>query len=433
MYNAGVSTEPVSDDSSNRARLGRGTSLALIAAAFVVRGGVLWWAADFSGRDADAYRQLAAELWDAGQYALDGRPTALRPPLYPLLLTPLNALGEWTNQGIGWLHLTLGVAAVVGTWCVARSMGLNRGAALAALTVALDPILLNQSRLVMSETAAACCASFGLWSLAEFWRRRTAPAALAGGVALGLACVCRPEFFPWMMLAAATVFIMSEGHMARHRAIKHAAIILFVAAIPVALWAARNVVALGRPILLTSHGGYTMYLANNDRLYDYWRKGDTRLPWDSAEFDREVAVEMRRRGESFVESDAWCYAAAWDTIRRRPGDFLHATWRRAARFWSPLPYPRSLEEPGGQRGMRYGIAVWYVGQYAAALLGMWKLGRRAISPPWVWGLLLVLCFAGIHSIYWSDMRMRSAVIPVLALWVGAAWETQSPPPRRVSA
>lgn len=418
LYNGGVSTEPVSDEPIRSA--GRGAWLALLAAALLVRGGVLWRGAEFSGRDADAYRQLAAELHATGQYALDGQPTALRPPLYPLLLAAAMGRNPQSDIPIAALHLALGAVTVLATWGAARRYGMGRGASVAAALVLVDPILVNQSRLVMSETAAACCAALCLWSLGAYFQRRSAAWAVASGASLGLAAVCRPEFFPFALLVAVTLFLNAAKHSERGLHVRHALALLLVAAAPVAAWTVRNVVALGRPVPLTTHGGYTLLLANNDFFYDYLRSDDTRLPWDSATFERQLAEQMSRQQTTFAEMDDECYRMAWATIRARPGDFALATWHRVARFWGVLPYPRSLEESGRERTVRHAIAAWYLAQYAAVLVGLWKLAGRALSLPWVWAILLILCFAGVHLLYWSDMRMRSAAAPALALLATAA-------------
>jgi hypothetical protein len=42
------------------------------------------------------------------------------------------------------------------------------------------------------------------------------------------------------------------------------------------------------------------------------------------------------------------------------------------------------------------------------------------SSPWFWGLLLAVCLTDVHTIYWTDMRMRAPLVPVVALAVAAA-------------
>ena len=127
-----------------------------------------------------------------GTFGSDQAPTAYRPPLYPLLLAGCVALGDHSRVAIGLLHVLLGVATV-GWCCWPTGPGLGGATAgvvqavpaslrLAALLVALDPILLTQSALVMTETLAAFLTTAGLAALA--WT--TAPAdGLSGDVGRG--------------------------------------------------------------------------------------------------------------------------------------------------------------------------------------------------------------------------------------------------------
>ena len=70
-----------------------------------------------SGRleDPDNYLRLARRLAEGRGFAWNGRPTAYRPPLYPLLLVPLVAAladGKPLGLGIAVLHAALGAATV---------------------------------------------------------------------------------------------------------------------------------------------------------------------------------------------------------------------------------------------------------------------------------------------------------------------------------
>ena len=83
-------------------------------------------------------------------------PTAYRAPLYPLVLTGCVAAGGFGRVAFEALHVLLGVATVGMMLVLGRWWGLGRrSAAVAAMLVALDPILLKSSTEAMSETLAA--------------------------------------------------------------------------------------------------------------------------------------------------------------------------------------------------------------------------------------------------------------------------------------
>ena len=192
--------------------------------------------------DPDAYRRIAENLLADGTFSMDEpderpepsssvrtpnpekapwkTPTAYRPPLYPVVLSNLAA-GDGMQISlakVAGLQLLLGVGTVWLTWATARRLQIGNcklqianvgdgGPAPAAgwshptimplvagVIVACDPILLNQSALVMTETLAAFLAILALWCLARFDGQRSwFNAGLAGG-AMGLAVLCRPTF-----------------------------------------------------------------------------------------------------------------------------------------------------------------------------------------------------------------------------------------------
>ena len=73
---------------------------------------------------------------------------------------------------------------------------------MAAALVAIDPLLLNQSALVMTETLATLLATASLFALSGWSRNPSFARAMVAGLVLGLACLCRPTFIPWLGLSA---------------------------------------------------------------------------------------------------------------------------------------------------------------------------------------------------------------------------------------
>ncbi|MFG0261902.1 MAG: hypothetical protein ACF788_05890, partial [Novipirellula sp. JB048] len=172
---------------------------------------------DQFAQDPDAYRVIAETLSETGTFGLPtasqtraasdrgapelgatmvARPTAFRPPLYPYLLSWLTPQGKLHPLLIGALHLGLGGLTVLCTVSIASRL-IDRGriggaSMLAAALVVLDPILLQQSTLVMTETIATASATLVIW----FWVcRMSGSATVAKGLILGgllaLTYLCR--------------------------------------------------------------------------------------------------------------------------------------------------------------------------------------------------------------------------------------------------
>jgi hypothetical protein len=102
------------------------------------------------------------------------------------------------------------------------------------------------------------------------------------------------------------------------------------------------------------------------------------------------------------------------------------------------------------RWLRYLVGLWYVIELPVALLGavaLWRgnYGKAPIqSMEWIsglrrrafpgraaalgrfgafWSLLLAASFTGVHIMYWTDMRMRTPMMPAIAIAAaaGMAW------------
>ncbi len=133
----------------------------------------------------------------------------------------------------------------------------------------------------------------------------------------------------------------------------------------------------------------------------------------------------------------------------------------------------TADETPLRRLSRYTVALWYIAELLLAALGIWQLSRNSYSaqrltksvpllgtssaernqPPqhclfqavahgggksilsmfawphrtidstpssaWRWGLLLIFCLLAGHVVYWTDMRMRAPIMPVVAILAAA--------------
>ena len=381
--------------------------------------------ADALVADPDGYQKIAENLRDFGTFGHGAVPTAYRPPLYPLLLLPCVTLQSWAPVAIGLVHLALGVGTVwltcrVGDLWVRKTLptttGLTRRSldwrpCLAALLVAVDPILLRQSCLVMTETLATFLAVAALATLAITANRRSPGLHLLAGAASGLAALCRPTFLPWT--AVVGVFLWVRWPSDRSRAATSLACFLGGAALVLLPWVVRNTIVFGRPIATTTHGGFTLLLANNPSFYEYLRSSPSDLPWNGDEVNRWWGDTPQGTAQSELGADRLAYRRAWGFIGQEPGMFALSCCARVGRLWSLVPYripPHegvTAEERPTSRLLRYGIGCWYLLELGLAVLGLVVVFPRTHHSNCVPGILLAACFTAVHALYWTDMRMRS--------------------------
>jgi hypothetical protein len=421
--------------------------IALLLFAAFVRGGVLLAWQDRLAADPDAYRQWARSVAMHGEYTADGY-FAYRPPLYPLLLVATGAFdADYPLLAARW-HLIFGVLTVWETARLGVKLRLGNGSLLGGALVAVDPILLNQSALIMTETLATLLAVAALDALAGAWERPSVSRGLWCGVVLALCCLCRPTFLPFAALATLALLALRQVNVdapafRRRLLVASSCAVMLVSVL--SFWAVRNYQVLGKPIVGTTHGGYTLYLGNN-RLYYASLRGDLQRLVNWPEYNArflqpEVDAVWRRSGvrrNQFpyglsvwiappgatpypeVAADDALYGAALDAIANDPGGFARACLYRLRRFWGLVPI-----EPTDRPELRYAIGAWYLMIFAFAVAGLWQLrrSRRLWQTPWLFGVLLSLTFMAVHTVYWTDMRMRAPITPViyLAAIVGTQW------------
>ncbi len=445
--------------------------LCLLAVAAVVRGG--WLAADYRSlrKDPDTYRQLAQQLvaegtfgyrmseeaprvpvvrgapvpapsvtdrpQESGRPAVVGfgevgrpapnrtghrishdtaarvRPTAYRPPLYPLVLAACGWVDDVGPASIAVLHAVAGIATVLLVYRVSQSWQFGRWGFWAAVLAACDPILLNQSSRVMTETLAALLAVLGLWGLTRLTAVPTTSRAMVAGVLVALAALCRPTFLVWGAAIALALLLVLQSPFRRRLWL--AGSFVFAGGVVTAPWAARNALVFDRPIVTTTHGGYTLWLGNNEEFYGFLRQAEWGEVWDSRHLDEQYLRARRELDDDELRADRWAYDQAVASIRRDPAGFVRASVFRIGSLWGLVPHQVESSESAAKRFARYAVGVWYVGVFALALVGAGLLGRRWCDPPWLWGLLLCLSFTVMHAVYWSNLRMRAPLMPVVCL------------------
>jgi hypothetical protein len=173
----------------------------------------------------------------------------------------------------------------------------------------------------------------------------------------------------------------------------------------------------------TTHGGYTLWLGNNPEFYRFLQQSRWGDVWDSRHLDQQYLQVRRQYGNDELLADRWAYDQAVATISHEPASFLRACIFRVGSLWGVVPHQVDAAESVAKRLARYAVGAWYAALLALAVVGAGILGRQLCYPPWLWGLLLCLTFTAMHTIYWSNLRMRAPLMPVicLAATVGVRW------------
>lgn len=407
--------------------------LGLIGLAVLLRWGVMLRAPERLVEDRDLYLGIAREMSAGHGFSTPGsdppQATAFRPPLYPILL--LVTGGETCCIGV--LHLLLAVVMVVATGLAAKRFAeidaSNSWAPrlMAAGIVAIDPLLVLYSGQPMTETLCSCLSAVLLWVMsanaAESVRFTSGYGWISRSILIGalwgLCLLARPTYAAAFALWLAGSVVIPGAYPRTWSDRLRTGLLTGVTALAVlSPWMIRNWRVLEQPIATTTHGGYTLWLANNPVYYSEVVEG-TDAAWGGDSLNRwqiETNQDMNKqqiRGE--VAQDRWQGDKARNFIRQNPGRFMRACLYRATRFWSIWP-----GRPG-ESGLPM-VVLWSIaGGYAA----LWFTGLVAITQAIQhrrWPMLLatgslILGFFVVHLVYWTDARMRAPIMPAIAVLV----------------
>ncbi|HOP76192.1 MAG TPA: phospholipid carrier-dependent glycosyltransferase [Thermogutta sp.] len=429
--------------------MGHGNVLVLLLLTAVFRAVVLLWPGAFT-TDPDSYQRVAQNLASRGIFALNGEPTAYRPPLYPVVLSGIMcAVGPYWRIGLGIIHWLFGIGTVLCVIYLVRRRSC-RVCALAVLFVIADPILLHHSRLIMTETQSVFLVAVTLALFHAGTSRAERIWWFFGGVFLGLCSLTRPTFLPWPILAVLLWLLGSvqlsrdtsdmtrpsvsdvdslppKAHGRRLAGVGRIGLAAIGFAVAIVPWGVRNWLILGRPIIGTTHGGYTFYLANNPWYYKYLRQPGVKPVWDATEFNAQwVKTLEAKQLHDELAADRLAYELAFETIRHQLTMFLRACYDRFCQLWRLIPNRLDQDEPLVLWGLRHGVGLFYLVEYVLVGLGIlgWLKRRDFQTPDRVLAVLvcaLVLTVVGIHLFYWTNMRMRAPLIPMLALLAGEGY------------
>lgn len=371
----------------------------------VVRGSTLEYL------DEREFSTLGHNLATTGSYTLDGvNPTAFRPPLWPFLLS----LGDLIGIGVVGSRI-LSVACLALTVIVVYRLGRRIGGVdaglVAALLVAVYPLMLYTSTTLYPEALALLVVSVGLWAVVE----------------AGLEPTRSGRIVTWSALAGASfgaLVLTSPGHIVvaapaaawllwRHRSrvgLASLAVLVVVAVAAPAAWGIRNHARLGSFVPFSTNGGQNLLLGNNPGA-----TGGSGVNVDLSEYDRVIDD----RGLDEVEADRYRRSTAVAWIADNPGRATTLYGQKLLNFFSF----RNELATGGQRSLAVDAisAVSYYG--LLALFALRLLAWRRIPLLRGEGLLSAtyVVYAVASAVFFTRIRFRMPVDQLLMIVVACGF------------
>jgi 4-amino-4-deoxy-L-arabinose transferase-like glycosyltransferase len=322
----------------------------------------------------------------------DAHPTALHPPLYPLLLGAGSWLGIDSYLGQRVIGCLVGAAAIGAVGLLGRRVGGERVGLIAAALAAVYPVLIGADGAVMSESLFGLLVVLALLAAYRLAERPSAGRAAVAGAAVGLAALTRAEALALLVLALAPAAAMGTRRLRAdagwvRTAALPVAVALLACVLVLAPWTVRNWSAFDRPILISNNSGTLISGANCDRTYRGYLIGS----WDiycvepgPASNEAVVAAHERRVGIDH----------ALDHADRLPV-VLGARLLRTFGLYQPVAEADLAEGRSYSVALAGTIAFWLL--LPIGLYGAWVLRRRGaplflLAAPF--GLAVIVSLVG---------------------------------------
>jgi len=374
----------------------------------------LWLGPELRYTDEVHYLELAEALAANGRYAVDGTPTAYRPPGYPFLLAVQHALG------IGVVGMRIANFLLLGLVILATGRLLALAASplagtLGAGVVAGFPVFFYTAGTLYPQTLGLALLAVALLVVVSALRRRELaswPASLAGA-ALGWAVLAIPAFLFTLGVTVAWIAVRS-GLPQRYR---KAVLVAAVAACVVLPWTLRNYLALDAFVPVSTNSGVNLLLGNSL---------ETR-PNSGVNVDISAA-ETAVRGMTEVERDDYFRYEALRFLREDPSRGLLLYVRKWLNHFNYRNELATEREASGTRDLI--LLVSYgplLALFLARLLATWRWPLTKVEE-----LLAVVYLAMpfFLALYFTRIRFRVpfdlCLIAGVSLWVAAVLAARWP-------
>ena len=378
-----------------------------------------------------SYVAIATSLTERGEFAdVPGRPTSIRPPLYPAFVAAVYTLagvGDFQAVRLAQVFLSLGTCVLV--YRLGRLAISHRAGLWAAGLACFYPSLLGYNNLILTEVLFIFWQTAGVLAVATALRRDSLAALLAAGVLLGLGALTRSILWPFAPVLALFLFAAWRGSALRRGAAVLAFTVPFAAVI--APWAARNTRLHHTPVPVDCMGGRNLMMGNYEHtpLYRSWDAigiGGDRA-WIAVLHEHHPdGWENKTQGQI----DKLAMAEGLGYVREHPGQTAQRSLVKFFDFWG---LERELVA-GAQRGFFgeippaavIGLAGVICGGYVLVLFAgaLGVAGRRPADLRVHLLLMMPVAFTcAIHTLVFGHSRYHLPVMPLVMVYAGAlaAW------------
>ena len=365
------------------------------------------------------YFERAVGLLNGKGYAVQSQPTAFWPVGYPAFLAGLFAVFGPDIEVAKAANLVLSAVAMAFVYRISRRATGSEAAAKAALVLAvLYPTLIFYTELLYSELLfmALLLAGIDLLLGASEQRRRWVAVA-AAGVCFGLASLVKTQglLLPALLVGGALVL--------RRIGIRQAVLtglVAYAACLAVITpWTMRNWAVLGQPVLISTNGGFNLYMGNNP--WNRW--GGYMWPAPREFMDATENLNILKAIPNEIALNAKLNRLAVDYIRDNPADAAKRVPYKLYQFFRFDPLPLTQAEIGAKRNGQDVHALvtavapiaelWHWAMMWSAFLFpvLFWLARRPVEVTLA-AFVPVAYFGAITAAFFGEARFNLPLLPL---------------------
>ena len=380
---------------------------ALLPAAYAARFPARGEAAGTPYPSEDSYAVIAANFADHGALlGEDGKPTAHREPVYPMLLgAAFKVLGKNYPAEVA-LNLPLNALMVYALFRTGAALFGELTGLAAAAVAALYPTFIYYASRPRRETLLTLLSIACVAALARAHRRGGAKDAALAGAVNAVTALANTTFLPFGLLAPAGFLWLWRQEP--KKALARAGLYWIVLAVVYAPWPLRNYAVFHRWIAGTAGAGGTVFYIN--QLVPSELGG---LP-EEKKIVHGDPVYQQSQGLDPIDVDRYFWKAGMARVRAEPLRFLELALKRFfIDEWRVVPRARPYESSYGL--VRWTALLsdgWIIPLGLLGLLFFWRLR----PPESAWIALLLLSYNAVYAALFSILRYRVPMMPWVILF-----------------
>ena len=364
------------------------------------------------------YDAIARSVAHGNGFNLEGKPTAFRPPGYPLLLASTYAVFGDSKTPMRIFQVIADVLSCLLLFSIGKKMFSEKVGLAAAAILALFPIQVLYVSQLMTETIFTAVLLLIVWAV--IYEKDELPSlreSILLGVLTGVGVLIRPT----AALVPLVIVLYRWKNGAPFRAnMRSLVVVAAVACIAVSPWLARNYAEFHRASL-TSNAGVNFWIGNHSGANGAYSFPEKDNPL--------IAV-----ADNFDRSDAG-FKLGIEFIRSHPLEFLFVEGKKIAHFFAAdywllttMEYKPewSNAQSAGMIFSRLSIAdilILHLPYIAVILLGTFGLVCPAGRDEKKFFLLraFILYWIAVHLIFYADARYRFPIVPIFVLGAAYGW------------